>query len=177
MIELNFSFDFTELPSPHHFASEPSLELRRALADSITSPRQLVESKGEVQLIPTYVSDNLLKWFIKSIALSLCPQVPLFHYCKATSSPSTELTSFCAIISNGTSNVLQLKSQKQQTKKIIWKVLSTHNSPNRKHFVLSIKSTATFLLFNHIYFRMHLFILIIAFFIIITAFNRRNRNE
>ena len=48
--ELAFSFDSTELPSPQRNYSEPSLSQRRALAISITSPRQLVESKGTVGL-------------------------------------------------------------------------------------------------------------------------------
>ena len=51
--ELAFSFDFTELPSPQRNYSEPSLSQRRALAISITSPRQLVESKGAVLSIHT----------------------------------------------------------------------------------------------------------------------------
>ena len=50
--ELAFSFDFTELPSPQRNYSEPSLSQRRALAISITSPRQLVKSKGTVQSVP-----------------------------------------------------------------------------------------------------------------------------
>jgi len=43
------SFDFTEKPSPQRNYSEPSLSQRRALAETITSPRQLVEFKGAVQ--------------------------------------------------------------------------------------------------------------------------------
>jgi hypothetical protein len=50
---LAFSFDFTETPSPQRCYGEPSLSQRRALADSITSLRQLVKSKGAVQNIHT----------------------------------------------------------------------------------------------------------------------------
>ena len=49
LIELVLSFDFTKMPSPQRFYSEPSLSQRRALAVSMTSPRQLVESKESVQ--------------------------------------------------------------------------------------------------------------------------------
>ena len=48
-IELVLSFDFTKMPSPQRFYSEPSLSQRRALAVSMTSPRQLVKSKESVQ--------------------------------------------------------------------------------------------------------------------------------
>ena len=43
----------TEMSSPQRKYSEPSLSQRRALAISITSPRQLVESKGTVLSIHT----------------------------------------------------------------------------------------------------------------------------
>ena len=43
----------TEMSSPQRKYSEPSLSQRRALAISITSPRQLVESKGAVLSIHT----------------------------------------------------------------------------------------------------------------------------
>jgi len=56
-IELNLSFDFTETSSPQRYHGEPSLSQRRALAETITSPRQLVKSKGAVQSIRTYDSD------------------------------------------------------------------------------------------------------------------------
>ena len=46
------------MPSPQRNYNEPSPSQRRALAETITSPRQLVEFKGTVQLILTCVSDN-----------------------------------------------------------------------------------------------------------------------
>ena len=58
LIVLNQSFGFTESPSPQQNYSEPSLSQRRRLAKSITSPRQLVEFKGEVQSIHKSPSDN-----------------------------------------------------------------------------------------------------------------------
>ena len=61
LIVLNLSFDFTETPSPQQNYSEGSLSQRRALAETITSPRQLVESKGTLQSIQTWGSDNPLK--------------------------------------------------------------------------------------------------------------------
>ena len=48
-IEIVLSFDFTKMPSPQRFYSEPSLSQRRALVVSMTSPRQLVKSKESVQ--------------------------------------------------------------------------------------------------------------------------------
>ncbi len=63
LIVLAFSFDFTETPSPQRFYSEPSLSQRRALAVSITSLRQLVESKGTLQSVHKCDSDNPLKGF------------------------------------------------------------------------------------------------------------------
>ena len=68
LLVLNDSFDFTELSSPQRNDSEPSLLQRRALAVSITSLRQLVESKGTLQYIHTCTSDNPLKQCTKSIA-------------------------------------------------------------------------------------------------------------
>jgi hypothetical protein len=65
-IELNFSFDFTEMPSPQRLHGERSLSKRRALGVSITSARQLVESKGTVQSVPKCASDNPLKRFSQS---------------------------------------------------------------------------------------------------------------
>ena len=44
------------MPSPQRNYSEPSLSQRRRLAISITSLRQLVESKGTPQLIHTWVA-------------------------------------------------------------------------------------------------------------------------
>ncbi|MBQ2200281.1 MAG: hypothetical protein II415_08285, partial [Bacteroidaceae bacterium] len=49
LMELVLSFDFTKMPSPQRFYSEPSLSQRRALVVSMTSPRQLVKSKDSVQ--------------------------------------------------------------------------------------------------------------------------------
>ena len=46
------------MPSPQRCHGEPSPSRRRALAETTTSPRQLVEFKGTVQLILTCVSDN-----------------------------------------------------------------------------------------------------------------------
>ena len=45
-ITLKRYFDCTKLPSPHCNSSEGSFDSRRALAWTITSPRQLVKSKG-----------------------------------------------------------------------------------------------------------------------------------
>ena len=55
------------MPSPQRWHGEPSPSQRRRLADSITSLRQLVESKGTLQSIQTCASDNPLKQFSKSI--------------------------------------------------------------------------------------------------------------
>ena len=57
-IVLAFSFDFTKMASPQRNYSEPSLSQRRRLAETITSPRQLVESKGAVQSIHTSCFGN-----------------------------------------------------------------------------------------------------------------------
>ena len=57
-IVLAFSFDFTKMASPQRNYSEPSLSQCRRLAETITSPRQLVESKGAVQSIHTRSSCN-----------------------------------------------------------------------------------------------------------------------
>ena len=48
---MNRSFVFTEMASPQQKYSEPSLSQRRGLVIEMPSPRQLVESKGEVQYI------------------------------------------------------------------------------------------------------------------------------
>ena len=66
LIILNFSFDSTKMSSPQRLHGEPSLSQRRALAISMTSPRQLVKSKGAVQYIHTCSSDNPQKCFSKS---------------------------------------------------------------------------------------------------------------
>ena len=60
LIILDFSFAFTEMPSPQRNYSEPSLSKRRALAETITSPRQLVKSKGTFQSTPKCASVNPL---------------------------------------------------------------------------------------------------------------------
>ncbi len=66
LILLNFSFDYTRMPSPHRFASEGSTSQRRGLGKSMTSPRQLVKSEGALRHIPIRVSENPLKRFSKS---------------------------------------------------------------------------------------------------------------
>ena len=48
---MNRSFVFTEMASPQQNYSEPSLSQRRRFVIEMPSPRQLVESKGEVQYI------------------------------------------------------------------------------------------------------------------------------
>ena len=58
LIVLAFSFDFTKMASPQRNYSEPSLSQCRRLAETITSPRQLVESKGAIQSIHTRSSGN-----------------------------------------------------------------------------------------------------------------------
>ena len=63
---LNFFFDFTKMSSPQRLHGEPSPSKRRRLAVSMTSLRQLVESKGKLQSIPTCASDNPLKCFSQS---------------------------------------------------------------------------------------------------------------
>ena len=84
LLLLNHFFAFTEMSSPQRNYSEPSPSQRRALAVSITSLRQLVEYKGEVQLIPTYVSDNPLKRFTKSMPFVL---ISLFDFVEFKGSP------------------------------------------------------------------------------------------
>ena len=78
---LHLSFAFTETSSPQRFYGEPSLSHRRALAISITSPRQLVKSKGAPQSIHTCASGNPPKRFTKKHDY-FCPQssqkFPLF---------------------------------------------------------------------------------------------------
>jgi hypothetical protein len=66
LIFLTLSFGSTEMPSPQRNYSEPSLSQRRTLAVSITSPRQLVESKGAVGLRRTKGSVNPRKRFNQS---------------------------------------------------------------------------------------------------------------
>ena len=48
---MNRSFVFTEMANPRCYYNEPSLSQRRGLVIEMPSPRQLVESKGEVQYI------------------------------------------------------------------------------------------------------------------------------
>ena len=84
LLVLNHFFDFTELSSPQRNYGEPSPSQRRRLAKSMTNLRQLVESKGEVQLIPTYVSDNPLKRFTKSMPFVL---ISLFDFVEFKGSP------------------------------------------------------------------------------------------
>ena len=45
------------MPSSQRNYNEPSLSKRRALAETITSPRQLVKSKGEAQYVLTRASN------------------------------------------------------------------------------------------------------------------------
>ena len=70
LILQEFSFACCEIPSPQRNYSERSLSQRRALAISITSPRQLVESKGAVQSIPTCASESA------HMRLGKCPHAP-----------------------------------------------------------------------------------------------------
>jgi len=65
-IVLNFSFDFTETPSPHRCHGERSPSQRRALVIATPSLRQLVESKGQVQSIPKCAFENPQKRFTQS---------------------------------------------------------------------------------------------------------------
>ena len=60
------SFDSTETPSPQRLHGEPSLSKRRALAVSITSPRQLVKFKGTLQSVHKFASNDPLKRFRES---------------------------------------------------------------------------------------------------------------
>ena len=60
------SFDSTETPSPQRLHGEPSLSNRRALAVSMTSPRQLVKSKGTLQSVHKFASNDPLKRFRES---------------------------------------------------------------------------------------------------------------
>ena len=66
LIELSQSFEFTEKSSSQRLHGEPSPSQRRRLAKSMTSLRQLVKSKGEIQSIPKCASDNPIKRFSKS---------------------------------------------------------------------------------------------------------------
>ena len=66
LLILNFFFDFTETPSPQRYHGEPSPSQRRRLAETTTSARQLVESKGTPQSIHKCGSDNTLKRFSQS---------------------------------------------------------------------------------------------------------------
>ena len=65
-IELNFSFDFTEMPSPQRLHGEPSPSQRRRLAKSMTSLRQLVKSKGTLQSVHKFASNDPLNRFRES---------------------------------------------------------------------------------------------------------------
>ena len=58
LIELNFSFDLSEMSSPQRFYGEPSPSQRRRLVIESPSLRQLVEFKGAIQSILSYASDN-----------------------------------------------------------------------------------------------------------------------
>ena len=49
------------MSSSQRYNSEPSLSQRRGLAIETASPRQLVESKGTLQSIPIFASNNPLK--------------------------------------------------------------------------------------------------------------------
>jgi hypothetical protein len=65
-IELNVSFDFTEMPSPQRLHGEPSPSQRRRLVIETPSLRQLVESKGKLQSIQKCASDYPIKKCIKT---------------------------------------------------------------------------------------------------------------
>ena len=62
----NFFCGWTEMPSAQRCHSERSLSQRRALAKSMTSLRQLVESKGKLQSIPKLASQKAKKSFTHS---------------------------------------------------------------------------------------------------------------
>ena len=85
LIVLNLSFDFTETPSPQRNYSEPSLSQRRRLAKSITSPRQLVESKGTLQSIHTWGSEipqkHFTVWALAWALFSFTPILRRVFYC------------------------------------------------------------------------------------------------
>jgi len=76
LIALNFSFDFTEVPSLQRNYSERSALQQRRLGKSMTSLRQLVKSKGKVQYIPKCASDYPRKCFSQStkVAPSISPE-------------------------------------------------------------------------------------------------------
>jgi len=54
------------MASPQRFYGEPSPSQRRRLVIESPSLRQLVESKGTVQPIPSYASDNPRKRCIQT---------------------------------------------------------------------------------------------------------------
>ena len=56
--EVVVSFDFTELSRAQRNYSEGSLSQRRRLGKSMANLRQLVESKGAVQSVHKFASDN-----------------------------------------------------------------------------------------------------------------------
>ena len=76
LLKLNFSFDFTETPSPQRLHGERSPSQRRALVIKTPSLRQLVESEGAVQSIHTCDAENPLKSVSKFPEALL--SVPLF---------------------------------------------------------------------------------------------------
>ena len=65
-IKLDFSFEFTELSSPQRKYGEPSPSQRRRLVIETPSLRQLVESKGALQSIHKWASENPQKRCTKS---------------------------------------------------------------------------------------------------------------
>ena len=66
LFQLNFFFDFTETSSPQRNDSERSPSQRRALVIETPSARQLVESKGALQSIHRWASENPQKRCTKS---------------------------------------------------------------------------------------------------------------
>ena len=60
LLALIHSFDCTELPSPRRISNEPSLELRRALAWMITSPRSFSRIKCAFRSIPSCATSEAL---------------------------------------------------------------------------------------------------------------------